>query len=79
VLDGGRTDFAKVQRWLDRLSDLVESRNLHGLLMELCAIVPQYHPSAEVLALADVDRYDYSRRYSRDRLTLSTTLPAAVA
>jgi FlaA1/EpsC-like NDP-sugar epimerase len=79
VLDGGRTDFAKVQRWLDQLSNLVESRNVHGLLMQLCSIVPQYRPSAEIVAFADVDRYDYSKRYSRERTTLSTTLPTAVA
>ena len=79
VLDGGRPDFVKVQRWLDRLSALVESRDLHGLLTELRTIVPQYRPSAEVVTLADVDRYDYSRRYSRDRITLSTTAPTAAA
>ncbi len=79
VLDGGRTDFAKVQRWLDELSDLVESRNLHGLLIALSAFVPQYHPSPEVLVLADVDRYDYSRKYSRDRTTLASSETPVVA
>jgi FlaA1/EpsC-like NDP-sugar epimerase len=78
VLDGGRTEFAQVRQWLDELNALVESRNLHGLITKLTAIVPQYHPSTEVRALADVDRYDYSWKYGQERVTLSShTVPAA--
>ncbi len=78
VLDGGRSDFAQVQQWLDELNEVVESRNLHELITQLMTIVPQYQPSAEVRALGDVDRYDYSRKYLRDRTALSpNTAPAA--
>jgi FlaA1/EpsC-like NDP-sugar epimerase len=78
VLDGGRTEFAEVRQWLDELNALVESRNLHGLISKLTAIVPQYRPSAEVRALADVDRYDYSWKYGQDRASLSSyPVPAA--
>ena len=80
VLDGGKTDFAQVQRWLDELSSLVESRNLHALITQLAAIVPQYKPSAEVLAISEVDRFDYSRKYLRERTVLAlATPPRAVA
>jgi len=72
VLNGERTDFAQVRQWLDELNALVESRNLHGLITKLTAIVPQYRPSTEVRALADVDRYDYSWKYLQDRATLSS-------
>jgi FlaA1/EpsC-like NDP-sugar epimerase len=72
VLDGGKTDFAQVQRWLDDLSSLVESRNLHGLINEFMAIVPTYRPSTEVLAISEVDRYDYSWKYLQQRTALSS-------
>jgi FlaA1/EpsC-like NDP-sugar epimerase len=79
VLDGGRTDMAEVLRWLDELSRLVESRNIHGLITALVRIVPQYRPSAEVLAMSDVDRYDYSQKYLRDRAALTAVPPPSVA
>ena len=79
VLDGGRTDMAEVLRWLDELSRLVESRNIHGLITELVGIVPQYRPSAEVLAMSAVDRYDYSQKYLHDRAALTAVPPPSVA
>jgi len=79
VLDGGRTDFAQVRQWLDELNALVESRNLHGLIAKLTTIVPQYRPSAEVRALADVDRYDYSWKYLQERAVLSPDAAPAAA
>jgi FlaA1/EpsC-like NDP-sugar epimerase len=79
VLDGGRTDMAEVLRWLDELSRLVESRNIHGLITELVGIVPQYRPSAEVLAITAVDRYDYSQKYLHDRAALTAVPPPSVA
>jgi FlaA1/EpsC-like NDP-sugar epimerase len=75
MLDGGKTDFAQVQRWLDELSSLVESRNLHALIIQLAAIVPQYKPSNHVLAISDVDRFDYSRKYLHERTTLAPAAP----
>jgi len=79
VLDGGRTDMSEVLRWLDELSRLVESRNIHGLITELVGIVPQYRPSAEVLAMSAVDRYDYSQKYLHDRAALTAVPPPSVA
>jgi hypothetical protein len=71
--------MAEVVRWLDELSRLVESRNIHGLITALVGIVPQYTPSAEVLAMSAVDRYDYSQRYLRDRADLTAVPPPSVA
>jgi FlaA1/EpsC-like NDP-sugar epimerase len=79
VLDGGRTDMAEVVRWLDDLSRLVDSRNINGLITALVGIVPQYRPSAEVLAMSAVDRYDYSQKYLRDRAALTAVLPPSTA
>jgi len=79
VLDGGRINFAQVQHWLDELNRLVESRNLHGLITQLTAIVPEYRPSPAVCALADVDRYDYSQKYRRERTALSPTTATVAA
>jgi FlaA1/EpsC-like NDP-sugar epimerase len=79
VLDGGRTDMAEVVRWLDDLSRLVDSRNINGLITALVGIVPQYRPSAEVLAMSAVDRYDYSRKYLRDRAALTAVPPPSIA
>lgn len=79
VLDGGKTDFAQVQRWLDDLSSLVDSRNLHGLINEFMAIVPTYKPSREVLAISEVDRYDYSWKYLQQRTALSSAAQTRAA
>jgi len=75
VLDGGQTDLTQLKHWLDDLTELVEARNLHGLVTLLNNIVPQYKPSAEMLAISEVDRYDYSRKYLRERTNLGATNP----
>ena len=65
VLQGGKVDFLEVRGWLDELSTLVESRNVHGLVKTLISLVPEYSPSEEILALCDVDRHDSILRYRR--------------
>jgi FlaA1/EpsC-like NDP-sugar epimerase len=58
VLDGGEPDFTQVRSWLESLSRLVERRNVHGIISELVSIVPEYVPSEEIIAQAQVDRHD---------------------
>jgi FlaA1/EpsC-like NDP-sugar epimerase/UDP-N-acetylmuramyl pentapeptide phosphotransferase/UDP-N-acetylglucosamine-1-phosphate transferase len=57
VLDGGEVSFTQVKSWLDDLSALVNSKNVHGLVSKLREIVPEYSPSKEILTLSEVDRY----------------------
>jgi FlaA1/EpsC-like NDP-sugar epimerase len=70
VLQDGKVDFLQVRGWLDELSTLVESRNVHGLVQTLISLVPEYSPSEEILALCDVDRQDSISRYRRSRASL---------
>ena len=37
--------------WLEDLSFLAESRNVHGLVAKLMSIVPEYQPSEEILSV----------------------------
>jgi FlaA1/EpsC-like NDP-sugar epimerase len=73
VLQGGQRNFEEVQNWLDELSTLVESRNIHGLIGKLAAIVPEYWPSEEIVSLSEVDRHDRSVGYRRARVDLSSS------
>ncbi len=57
VLDGGEVGFDQMRGWLDSLAALVAAKNMHGLLSKLREIVPEYTPSKETLALAEIDRY----------------------
>jgi FlaA1/EpsC-like NDP-sugar epimerase len=79
VLDAGRADLAQVQAWLNELSAIVESRNMHRMVDCMRRIVPEYTPSPELLAQCQVDRYDQASRYRRDRaeLEISTGLHEA--
>jgi FlaA1/EpsC-like NDP-sugar epimerase len=70
VLQDGKVDFLQMRGWLDELSTLVESRNVHGLVQTLISLVPEYSPSEEILALCDVDRQDSLSRYRRSRASL---------
>jgi FlaA1/EpsC-like NDP-sugar epimerase len=79
VLQGGKVDFLQVRGWLDELSTLVESRNVHGLVKTLISLVPEYSPSEEILALCDVDRHDSIVRYRRDRASLAVHFRDAAA
>jgi FlaA1/EpsC-like NDP-sugar epimerase len=79
VLQGGKVDFLQVRGWLDELSTLVESRNVHGLVKTLISLVPEYSPSEEILALCDVDRHDSIVRYRRDRASLAGHFSDAAA
>ena len=77
VLQGGSVDFLEVRGWLDELSALVESRNVHGLIQTLKSLVPEYCPSREIQALCDVDRHDSMSRYRRGRVSLAHFSDAA--
>src|SRR5262249_22160889 len=71
MLQGGNVDFLEMRAWLDELSTLVESRNVHGLVKALGSLVPEYSPSEEILALCDLDRHDSVQRYRRGRASLT--------
>ncbi|HYK87754.1 MAG TPA: polysaccharide biosynthesis protein, partial [Acidobacteriota bacterium] len=71
VLAGGEVSFAQVSAWLDELSALVNSKNVHGLVTALKEIVPDYVPSKEILAQAELDRHDKFVTYDRDRAGLT--------
>jgi FlaA1/EpsC-like NDP-sugar epimerase len=79
VLKGGKVDFLEVRAWLDELSTLVESRNVHGLVKTLTSLVPEYRPSEEIMALCDVDRHDSISRFRRGRAALSAHVIDAAA
>jgi FlaA1/EpsC-like NDP-sugar epimerase len=71
VLEGGEADFQQVRSWLENLSRLVECRNVHGIVSELVRIVPEYKPSEQIVAKAEVDRHDqlFSYKLSSARLS----------
>lgn len=71
VVQGGKVDFLQVSAWLDELSALVESKNVHGLVKTLISLVPEYRPSEEILTLCDVDRHDSISSYRRGRASLA--------
>lgn len=70
VLDGGSVEFSKVSRWLDDLSGLVEAKNVSGLVQKLREIVPEYTPSAELVATCELDRHDVFSRYRQAQTEL---------
>ena len=71
VFEGGQPSFEYVRGWLEELSTLVESRNVHGLISKLVSIVPEYGPSEQLNALCDVDRHDQALVYKRARASLA--------
>jgi FlaA1/EpsC-like NDP-sugar epimerase len=75
VLDGGDISFEQVRGWLDELSLCLEAKNLSALLRTLQQIVPEYTPSAEILAVSEVDRHDmaFLHRQERSKLQLPVT------
>lgn len=76
VLSGGATDFEQMRRWLDELSGLVESNNVHGIVRMFKTIVPEYTPSAEMLSSCEVDCHDLALNYTLERVRF-TRLPEA--
>ncbi len=72
VFCGGQPSFEQVRRWLEELSTLVESRNVHGLISKLVSIVPEYEPSKEISVLCEVDRHDQVLVYNRARTSLDS-------
>jgi hypothetical protein len=77
MLEGTDVDFEGVQAWLEELSALVESRNVHGLISKLVSIVPEYSPSVELIALSEVDRHDLALSYGWARKSLSNSAEGA--
>lgn len=77
VLDGGYVGFPQVRIWLDELSDMVESKNVHGVISKLKEIVPEYVPSPEVLSTCEVDRHDVAMNYTLERARLERFTLAA--
>ncbi len=71
VFEGGQPSFEHVRGWLEELSTLVESRNVHGLISKLVSIVPEYGPSEQLNALCEVDRHDQALVYKRARASLA--------
>jgi FlaA1/EpsC-like NDP-sugar epimerase len=71
VFEGGQPSFEHVRGWLEDLSTLVESRNVHGLISKLVSIVPEYGPSEQLNALCEVDRHDQALVYKRARASLA--------
>jgi FlaA1/EpsC-like NDP-sugar epimerase len=67
VLEGGNVSIDRVHEWLEDLSSLVSSRNAHGLVAKLVSIVPEYWPSEELVAFAELDRGDQSSVYQSTR------------
>ena len=67
VLSSSEVRFEELRGWLDELSALVDAKNVHGLVSKLCAIVPEYSPSPEVLSMCQVDRHDLVLHYRRSR------------
>jgi FlaA1/EpsC-like NDP-sugar epimerase len=71
VFGGGQPSFEHVRDWLEELSTLVESRNVHGLISKLVSIVPEYGPSEQLTALCEVDRHDQASVYRLARASLA--------
>jgi FlaA1/EpsC-like NDP-sugar epimerase len=71
VFEGGQPSFEHVRGWLEELSTLVESRNVHGLISKLVSIVPEYGPSEQLTALCEVDRHDQASVYRLARASLA--------
>jgi FlaA1/EpsC-like NDP-sugar epimerase len=70
ILEGANITFEQVSNFLEELTLLVESKNVHGLVSKLVQIVPEYMPSEEINALCNVDRHDKALTYRRARTGL---------
>jgi FlaA1/EpsC-like NDP-sugar epimerase len=70
VLSGAAVSLEQVRCWLDELSALVAAKNVHGLVQMFQQIVPEYKPSEEILASAQVDRHDMGLNFRRARRQL---------
>jgi len=73
VLEGGPVPFDQVRVWLEELSALVESRNVHALIALLASIVPEYWPSEHMIELSEVDRHDQSLANRQARTLLANS------
>jgi hypothetical protein len=66
LLRGQNVAFTDVRQWLEKLMDLIEGKNVYGVVRQIRAIVPEYTPSPEVLSASDLDRHDVVTHYLRD-------------
>lgn len=71
VLRGGDVDFQKLRTSLDELARIVETKNVYALVKKFCELVPGYTPSAEILALCEVDKHDLTFKYRQEISLLS--------
>jgi FlaA1/EpsC-like NDP-sugar epimerase len=58
LLQSSEVRFEHVSAWLRELSDLVDAKNVNGIVSRLRRIVPEYTPSQEMLELCEMDRHD---------------------
>jgi FlaA1/EpsC-like NDP-sugar epimerase len=70
VLRSEPVTFEQVRAWLQKLSPIVDAKNVHGLVSALKTIVPEYSPSKELLTLCDVDRHDMASSYKVQQIDL---------
>jgi FlaA1/EpsC-like NDP-sugar epimerase len=70
VLNGGLADFQQLRCWLDELSELVNSSNVHAIIQMLKTIIPEYVPSEELLDTSQIDRHDMASAYILERARL---------
>jgi FlaA1/EpsC-like NDP-sugar epimerase len=71
LLTGSKMTFEQMSIWLDQLSALVSSKNVHGLVGKLVEIVPEYWPSPEIISLGAIDRDDQELYRARGSLSSS--------
>jgi FlaA1/EpsC-like NDP-sugar epimerase len=57
VLGGQPVSYHQISRWLIRLAEAVERKDANALLDELCLMVPEYEPGAELLAWCEAETY----------------------
>jgi FlaA1/EpsC-like NDP-sugar epimerase len=71
VLESQTVSLEAIRRWLADVSALIESKNVDGLITKLKEMVPEYSPSADVVALCELNRHDIVWRYRRDSAALA--------
>jgi FlaA1/EpsC-like NDP-sugar epimerase len=70
VLHGTEVGLGQMRLWLDELAALVASKNVHALVQMFQQIVPEYRPSEEILASAQIDRHDMGQTFRSARRQL---------
>ena len=65
VLESQIVSLEAIRRWLADVSGLIDSKNVDGLITKLKEMAPEYSPSADVVALCELNRHDIVWRYRR--------------